>query len=50
MTNRSRTGETGQGAAEFGLALALLVIIALIALIFLGSHISGNLGPLPARV
>jgi hypothetical protein len=50
MRHRSGTRDSGQGIAEFALALSLLVIIVLIALIFFGSHIAGSLGPIPARV
>ena len=35
-----RTGEDGQGLAEYALILALIAIVAIIALIFLGRQVS----------
>ena len=35
--------EEGQGLAEYALILALIAIVAILALIFLGSQISGIL-------
>ena len=35
--------EDGQGLAEYALILALIAIVAILALIFLGSQISGIL-------
>ena len=42
MFRRSR-GEDGQGLAEYALILALIAVIAIGALVFLGSQISGIL-------
>jgi Flp pilus assembly pilin Flp len=35
------TDEAGQGLAEYALILALIAIVAILALIFLGTQISG---------
>ena len=40
---RSRSSEAGQGLAEYALILALIAIVAILALIFLGSQISDKL-------
>ena len=40
---KSRSWEAGQGLAEYALILALIAIVAILALIFLGSQISGIL-------
>ncbi len=40
---RVRTDEDGQGLAEYALILALIAIISIIALIFLGGQISDKL-------
>jgi len=37
------TGSTGQGLAEYALILALIAILAIVALLFLGAQISGVL-------
>ena len=42
LIHRSRH-EDGQGLAEYALILALIAIVAILALIFLGSQISGIL-------
>lgn len=39
----SLTQEAGQGLAEYALILALIAIVAILALIFLGSQISDKL-------
>ena len=36
----SMTTETGQGLAEYGLILALVAMVAIVALIFLGNQVS----------
>jgi len=41
--DRMRSGDEGQGLAEYALILALIAIVAIIALIFLGSQVSGQL-------
>jgi pilus assembly protein Flp/PilA len=45
-----RTDEEGQGLAEYALILALIAIIAIAALIFLGSEISGILSQVGASL
>lgn len=40
---RDRRGERGQGLAEYALILALIAVIAIAALLFLGSQISAIL-------
>ena len=40
---KSRSLEAGQGLAEYALILALIAIVAILALIFLGSQISDKL-------
>ena len=35
-----RSGEEGQGLAEYALILALIAIVAIIALLFLGGQVS----------
>ena len=41
--NRMRTDEEGQGLAEYALILALIAVISIIALIYLGTQISDKL-------
>ena len=41
--DRMRTDETGQGLAEYALILALIAIISIVALLFLGGQISDKL-------
>jgi Flp pilus assembly pilin Flp len=36
-------GSTGQGLAEYALILALIAIVAIVALLFMGTQISGIL-------
>ena len=38
-----RTDEEGQGLAEYALILALIAIVSIVALIFLGGQVSGIL-------
>ena len=42
--------EDGQGLAEYALILALIAIIAIAALIFLGTQISSILSEIGARI
>jgi len=42
--------EAGQGLAEYALILALIAIVAVLALIFLGSQISGLLSKVGTSV
>jgi pilus assembly protein Flp/PilA len=41
--DRFRRSQAGQGLAEYALILALIAVIAILALIFLGSQISDRL-------
>jgi pilus assembly protein Flp/PilA len=41
--DRGRTDEEGQGLAEYALILALIAVISIIALIYLGTQISDKL-------
>ena len=41
--NRMRKDEAGQGLAEYALILALIAVISIIALIYLGTQISDKL-------
>jgi pilus assembly protein Flp/PilA len=45
-----RSDEEGQGLAEYALILALIAIVAILALIFLGGQISGILSNVGASV
>ena len=45
-----RNGEDGQGLAEYALILALIAIIAIAALVFLGTQISTILSSVGASV
>jgi Flp pilus assembly pilin Flp len=38
-----RRGDAGQGLAEYALILALIAIVAIISLLFLGSQVSDKL-------
>jgi pilus assembly protein Flp/PilA len=46
---RSRA-EAGQGLAEYGLILTLIAIVSIVALIFLGGQISGQLNVIGSTV
>ena len=41
--DRMRTDEEGQGLAEYALILALIAVISIVALIYLGTQISDKL-------
>ena len=45
-----RSNEEGQGLAEYALILALIAIIAIAALIFLGTQISSILSTIGAAI
>jgi pilus assembly protein Flp/PilA len=45
-----RRDEEGQGLAEYALILALIAIVAILALIFLGGAISGILNTIGASI
>jgi len=41
--DRVRSAEDGQGLAEYALILALIAIISIVALLFMGSQVSDKL-------
>lgn len=43
LVERLRGDEDGQGLAEYALILALIAVLAIVALIYLGSQISDKL-------
>jgi pilus assembly protein Flp/PilA len=43
ITRSSRNDEDGQGLAEYALILALIAVVAILAIMFLGSQISDKL-------
>ena len=43
IVDRMRSDEDGQGLAEYALILALIAVISIIALIYLGTQISDKL-------
>jgi pilus assembly protein Flp/PilA len=45
-----RRGEDGQGLAEYALILALIAVIAIAALVFLGTQISTILSSIGASI
>ena len=45
-----RRDEEGQGLAEYALILALIAIVAILALVFLGTQISGILSTIGAAI
>ena len=45
-----RRDEDGQGLAEYALILALIAIVAVLALVFLGSQISGILSTIAENI
>ena len=45
-----RHDDEGQGLAEYALILSLIAIVAIIALIFLGTQVSGLLDPVGKSV
>jgi pilus assembly protein Flp/PilA len=50
QTGRGLRSEDGQGVAEYGLILALIVLIALAALLFLGPQISSILSAIAEQI
>ncbi len=50
LSSLSRDDERGQGLAEYALILALIAIIAIAALIFLGGEISEILSTIGAQI
>jgi Flp pilus assembly pilin Flp len=47
---RSRHGEEGQGLAEFALILALIAIVAVLSLIFLGDSLADLMSMIGATI
>jgi Flp pilus assembly pilin Flp len=45
-----RRGEAGQGLAEYALILALIAIVAVLALVFLGTTISSILSSIGKKI
>jgi Flp pilus assembly pilin Flp len=43
IIDRTRSAEDGQGLAEYALILALIAIISIVALLFLGGQISDKM-------
>jgi pilus assembly protein Flp/PilA len=43
-------GEEGQGLAEYALILALIAVVAILALVFLGGQISGILSTIGENI
>ena len=50
MTSLIRRDEEGQGLAEYALILALIAVIAIAALVFLGTQISSILSNIGANL
>ncbi len=48
--DRALGNEDGQGLAEYALILALIAVIAIAALVFLGTQISGILSTIGANI
>jgi pilus assembly protein Flp/PilA len=47
---RSSTGEAGQGMAEYGLILALVAVVVIVALTTLGSGVSGTFNSISSAI
>ncbi len=47
---RPGTGDEGQGLAEYGLVIALIAVVAIVALTFVGGAIAGNLSTIGSSV
>ena len=50
VESQMRRDEAGQGLAEYALILSLIAIVAIAALVFLGSQISGLLSAIGAAI
>ena len=48
--SRSGQDEDGQGLAEYALILSLIAVVAILALVFLGTQISSMLSSVGAQV
>jgi Flp pilus assembly pilin Flp len=46
----ARTAQHGQGLAEYALILALIVLVAIVALLFLGTNISSILSAIARNI
>ena len=44
------SGEEGQGLAEYGLVIALIAVVAIVALTFVGNAIAGNLSTIGSSI
>ena len=45
-----RAGERGQGLAEYALILALIAVVAIIGLFFMGNQVSGKLSVIGSTI
>lgn len=45
-----RAGKDGQGLAEFGIILALIALVVIVALLLLGGQVSAQFGPVGRSV
>ena len=50
ILHRLRSDEDGQGLAEYALILALIAIVSIIALIYLGSQVSDKLSTIGSQL
>ncbi len=50
LVNRVRRADDGQGLAEYALILALIAIVAIVGLIFLGSQVSDKLSVIGSQL
>jgi Flp pilus assembly pilin Flp len=50
IVNRVRHAADGQGLAEYALILALIAIISIVALIFMGSQVSDKLSVIGSQL
>jgi Flp pilus assembly pilin Flp len=49
-SDAERVGERGQGLAEYALILSLIVVVAIAALVFLGTNISSILSTIAQSI
>jgi Flp pilus assembly pilin Flp len=49
-SNAERVAERGQGLAEYALILSLIVVVAIAALVFLGTNISSILSTIAQSI
>jgi pilus assembly protein Flp/PilA len=50
LVGRIRAGDDGQGLAEYALILALIAVIAIVALIFMGNQVSNKLSVIGSAI